>query len=146
MRVLGKPLTETAPGRLEWLMWVGPLRSNCLLRLNETCKGETVTTISTATEGNNKSCTYPCVVKCMKSYVRWILSGGCCFCFPLVCSVCSLPFLILYCPALYCQSPFFIGKYGEETAKLLLSVARQFPAFLIDLHIKETLLLIHLFS
>lgn len=91
MRVLGKPLTETAPGRLEWLRWVGPLRSNCLLRLNKTYKGETVTTTSTTTEGNNNSCTSPCVVKCFRSHVRW-------------------PFLTLFCPALYChiQSPFLL--------------------------------------
>lgn len=36
MRVLGKPLTETAPGWLEWLRWVGPRRSNCLLCLKKT--------------------------------------------------------------------------------------------------------------
>lgn len=55
MRVFGKPLTETAPGRLEWLRWVGPLRSSCLLRLNKAYKHETVTTTSTTTEGNNIS-------------------------------------------------------------------------------------------
>lgn len=115
MRVLGKPLTETAPGRLEWLRWVGPLRSNCLLRLSKTYKDETVKTTSANRRGKQQlaNCMSLHVRKCIG--VRWILSRGTLFfvfsvplCLPPALShpVLSHPAPTLSCP-LYIQSPLF---------------------------------------
>lgn len=141
--MLGKPLTETAPGTLEGLRWVGPLRSNCLLRLNKPCKNETVTTTSTTTEGKQQLLQ---VSLCNKAHeVLCEVDTGAVFLFSLFCSVCLCPFsscpvsscLILLCPVLIIfSSPCFYLQTsafrGGICRKIVLSVALPFPAFLID--------------
>lgn len=51
MRVFGKPLTDTVPGRWDWLMWVAPLCSNCLFGLSEICKKVRRVTAARTTTG-----------------------------------------------------------------------------------------------
>lgn len=97
MRVLGKPLTETAPGRLEWLRWVWPLCSSCLLRLDKTCKNHSHNHIHNPQRNNSSRAS----------------------------SLMSRPAPLCPCP--HIRPLFFQAgqtpTWGEETVKLLLSKA-----------------------